>query len=136
MVYASFEYYRDKYFGSVIQDQEDFKKFSTRASHFLDYYTRNKAKDFPDLEELQLACCAIAEKFAVLDVANVRASASGGEIQSETVGSHSVTYKTGAELSASVRSEMAAIAKQYLAHTGLLYRGGGANVCTAHCNAL
>ena len=131
MAYADYEFYKNTYLGDAIQESE-FEKLSVRASSFLDYYTMGKAKDNADLLELKMACCAIAERYIVIE----RSIGSGSEKQSETVGSYSVTYRSNAETAASVKAEMAGIAREYLAGTGLLYRGGCRHVCSAHCNGL
>lgn len=138
-MYADFEFYSNAYFGNAIT-QEDFPRFATRASLFLDYYTMGRAKDYQDMkEELKFACCALAEQYQMIELAAqsvktaVENSKDGGatEKQSETVGSYSVTYRQKADASAAAmsmadksREQLATVARQYLAHTGLLYRGG------------
>lgn len=118
-MYASYEFYTTSFFGSALTEVE-FSKASTRASAFLDYYTRGKSKLNPDLEELKMACCAIAEQFHIVE--KVSASATG--VQSESVGSWSRTYRSGTEISEEAQKKVATLARQYLGSTGLLYRGG------------
>lgn len=134
-MYASYEYYVGNYLGSLIPEA-DFAAASLRASLFLDYYTMNRAKQQPELEALKLACCALAEEYYTIITAARQQSktmADDGEMQSQTVGGYSVTYRsrgeTLSEASAQAQSRLAQVARQYLAHTGLLYRGGGA-LCT------
>lgn len=138
MIYADYAYYTANYFGSVIP-QDAYDAVAMRASRFLDYYTMNRAKDHADREEVKMACCALAEEYHTIFTAQKltqQAAETTGEMQSQTVGSYSVTYrsagdaaKTMAELSAQAQSRLAAVARQYLAYTGLLYRGGGCG-CT------
>lgn len=137
MSYADYEFYSASYFGKAISE-EDFPRLSLRASAFLDYYTQGRAEAHPELEALKMACCAIAEQYQMVDAAQDLASkglsagmeSGGTELQSQTVGSWSKSYRSGGESAASamtaaeaVKAQIAAIAQQYLAGTGLLYRG-------------
>ena len=137
MAYADYTYYHGTYIGAV--SEEDFQRLAVRASSFLDYYTRNKAKEYVGLEELQLACCALGDKYKVIEAANDLAaknlaaslSADGNELKSETVGGYSRTFAAGGDsalsalnTSAGARKLLAETAAQYLVNTGLLYRGG------------
>ena len=132
MIYADYEYYIASYFGGVIPE-DAFAAVAMRASRFLDYYTQNRAKDNADLEAVKVACCALAEEYYAIETSQRLAMQTDGEMQSQTVGSYSVTYRSKADtartIAAEARGRMVAIARQHLAHTGLLYRGGGA-VCT------
>lgn len=124
-MYADYSFYKDDYFGNAISETE-FNRLSARASAFLDYYTRGKAKNNADLTALKMACCAIAEQYKQAEEMQASAGNSGSGIKSESVGSYSVTYQTAAEAvssAESVKNTAAAIAQQYLADTGLLYRG-------------
>ena len=137
MAYADYIYYHGTYMGAV--SEEDFQRLAVRASSFLDYYTRNKAKEYVGLQELQMACCALVDKYKVIEAANDLAannlaaslSADGNELKSETVGGYSRTFASGGDsalsalnTSAGARKLLAETAAQYLANTGLLYRGG------------
>lgn len=136
MAYADFEYYANTYLGTAIE-YNDFPRLSLRASSFLDYYTQGRAAQNVDLEALKMACCAIAEQYQYIDTAKALAQKSltaslesNGELQSQTVGSWSKTYRSGGDsaqqaLSSAqtVQASLAAIAQQYLSGTGLLYRG-------------
>lgn len=138
MVYADYEYYTTTYFGQTIRESE-FHRLSLRASSYLDYYTRGRAAQNPDLDALKMACCALAEQYQMMETAQQAANksisaaleSSGGEVQSETVGSWSKSFRSGGDTAASVlaaaqtgQASLASIAAQYLAGTGLLYRGG------------
>lgn len=141
-MYADYTFYTGTFYGTAIAEA-DFPRLSSRASDFLDYYTRNKAKDATDTDvvtALSKACCAVAEQMqtdeenkALAAKATAAALAStAGEVKSETVGSWSASYVTSADYAANSAADAlkyanaayAAIAFQYLANTGLLYRGG------------
>ena len=132
MIYADYNFYVSSFYGNVIPEEE-YAAAALRASQFLDYYTQNRVKDNADLEAVKMACCALAEEYYAIETAQRLAVQTDGEMQSQTVGSYSVTYRSKADtartIAAEARGRMVAIARQHLAHTGLLYRGGGA-VCT------
>ena len=138
MAYADYEYYTTTYLGTAI-DEANFPRLALRASTFLDYYTQGRAAQNPDLDALKMACCAIAEQYQYIDTAQALAQKSlsaslesDGELQSQTVGSWSKTYRSGGDsaqqaLSSvqTAQASLGAIVQQYLGTTGLLYRGRG-----------
>ena len=142
MVYADYTYYSGTYLGAV--SEEDFPRLAVRASSFLDYYTRNRAKDNADLDAVKMCCCALVDKYSVIEAAQAlaaknlaKAAAGDVEVKSETVGGYSRTLATGGESALSAlnvtegaKQLLAATCGEYLAHTGLLYRGGGCCPCT------
>ena len=117
MSYASYDYYVSSYYGTTIPEA-DFDRCALRASDYIDYLTMGKAKTYPDTEDaLKKACCAIAEQICLTADIDVTA------VASETVGSHSVTYRSGADIKAGLDARMLSAAQSYLLPTGLLYRG-------------
>lgn len=122
MVYADYEFYTTEFLGTALEEAA-FNRNVVRASSYLDYITMGKASKNPDLHALKMACCALAEQNQAYMLAQKRASSEKGELQSESVGSWSQSYRSGAETMEAVKVQMAAIAVEYLAHTGLLYRG-------------
>lgn len=141
-MYADYDFYANQFYGAAI-GSEDFPRLSSRASDFLDYYTRGKAAKVTDeatITALSKACCAVAEAMQTDEQSKALAAkaleaaldGSGGEVKSETVGSHSVSYTTAADYvrgSSSgkpldQRIMYADVAAVYLVNTGLLYRGG------------
>lgn len=143
MAYADYEYYTETYLGTAIKEP-DFPRLALRASSYLDYYTQGKAAKNADLEALKMACCAVAEQYQVIDTAQTVArnslaysmESSGPETSSESVGSWSRSYRGGGESAAAAlesaqgaKQALADVAKQYLATTGLLYRGGRCGHC-------
>lgn len=135
MAYADYTYYAGTYMGAV--SEEDFPRLAVRASSFLDYYTQNRAKDNAELDAVKMCCCALVDKYAVIEAAQAlamknlaTAAANDAEVKSETVGSYSRTLATGGEAAAAAlnatdgaRNLLAETCREYLAHTGLLYRG-------------
>lgn len=149
MAYADYEYYTTTYLGTAIKE-DDFPRLSLRASSFLDYYTQGRAAQNSDLDALKMACCAVAEQYQYIDTAQALAQKSlsaslesDGELQSQTVGSWSKTYRSGGDsaqqaLSSvqTAQASLGAIAQQYLSGTGLLYRGRGCCCVPPCCDAL
>ena len=152
MAYADYRYYITTYLGTAIQEA-DFPRLSLRASSFLDYYTQGRAARNDGLDALKMACCAIAEQYQAIDAAQALAqkalsaalSEKGGELQSQSVGSWSKTYRSGGDsaqqaLSSAqaAQASLGAIAQQYLGVTGLLYRGRGCGYgyVPPYCDAL
>ena len=138
MAYADYEYYTITYLGTAISEA-DFPRFALRASSFLDYYTQGQAAKNAELDALKMACCAVAEQYQSIDAAQALAQkalsaslSSGGELQSQSVGSWSKTYRSAGDSAQqalasaeTAQAALAAAAAQYLAGTGLLYRGRG-----------
>lgn len=137
MVYANYEYYKESYYGTTISE-EDFPRLALRASAFLDYCTMGRAERNPELEPLRMACCAVAEQQQIIDQAQAlaarslaSASTDSAELQSESVGSWSRSYRSGGDSAAAAlkatqdnQSTLLEIARIYLGNTGLLMARG------------
>ena len=137
MIYASYEFYSYVYFGKSIEPS-DFPRLALRASSYLDWCTAGRAAKHADLEAVKMACCAIAEAYQTIDAARSSASKSlsasvgdSGELQSQTVGSWSKTYRSGGSsakdalnAAESAQGVLMETAKMYLAGTGLLTAKG------------
>lgn len=137
MVYADYDYYKNEYFGQTIKS-DDFQRLILRGSQYLDYITQGRAATHAELEAVKMASCAIAEQYQVIDLAQALATkrlsasdAHGAELQSQTVGNWSKSYRSGGDSAQSTiqaakdaQSALLEIARRYLAHTNLLYRGG------------
>lgn len=138
MIYADFEYYTNDYMGRSIQEL-DFPRLAMRASRYIDYITQTKAQKSADLEAVKMCCCALAESEQQIETAQElaqkslsAASVDGAEVQSESVGGWSRSFRSGgssaqdaASAAESARSLRFSVAQEYLTSTGLLYRGGG-----------
>ena len=141
MVYADYDYYSNVYLGTAISS-DDFPRLSMRASAFLDYATMGRAGKHADLDAVKMACCAVAEDYQTIDTAKAFANKSlsaslgatsggTGELQSQSVGSWSKTYKSGGSsasealgVTANAQETLFATASMYLAGTGLLRARG------------
>lgn len=122
--YADYLFYVGTFGGSAITSEE-FSSLITRVSALIDHETVGRAAAYMELttptdeeeliiEKIKLATCAVMEE--LLSIQN-----SGGNVISESVGSHSVTYAKSEQLSSSKR--LSDSAKPFLASTGLMYRG-------------
>ena len=127
MIYADYAYYTDTYYGDTIESEDDFLKFATRACRYIDRITMNRAESYatlrPEDPALKNACCAAADQYRMIAAARAAAASEDGEIASESVGSHSVSYRSGLETAATLEAELRKVVESYLATTGLLYRG-------------
>lgn len=126
MAYADYAFYKNTYLGNAIEEA-DFPTLAERASEYVDYITRGKATD---TEPVKRAMCALAEAYQTIEKARANAIAAGGEIQSQTVGSYSVSYRSATESFEGYEATLHRTAQRYLANTGLLYRGGRCYACT------
>ena len=137
MVYADYDYYLTQYLGRSIQ-AEEFPRLALRASQYIDYITCGRAEQQASLEAVKMCCCALAEQYQLIDAAqeltrkNLTASEPGeAEVQSESVGGWSRSFRSGGDSAQAAsqaaetgRAALSDIARRFLAHTGLLYRGG------------
>ena len=141
MTYADYEYYTTTYLGTAIQE-DAFPRLALRASAFLDYCTLGRAAKHACMDAVKMACCAIAEDFQTIETAKALANKSlavslettsggTGELQSQTVGSWSKTYKSGGSsasealgVTTSAQETLFTTAAMYLAGTGLLRARG------------
>lgn len=141
-MYAEYTFYTGTYYGTQIAEA-DWNRLATRASDFIDYYTLGKAAAWseanPDNDAVRKCCCALAERYQLIEQARSNAlsaaQSDSGELQSESVGSYSRTYRDAASSAAAAdelaKTALTSVAQQYLLHTGLLYRGiGGCQKCT------
>lgn len=136
MAYADYNFYYDVYHGTL--SEEEFDWLSARADAFLDYYTQNRAREHAELEAVKMACCALTDRYKLIEDAQAfsrKATAANleagtGELQSESVGGYSRTFRSSGDSALAAlkaaeeaRSGLVGIVREYLAHTGLLYRG-------------
>ena len=119
---SDYDFYQTEYFGKLLSSEE-FPEYATRADAWLSELTFGRYSS-PDLSESQLqavkmAECAVADLWYQLQTEQ----ASNPAISKETVGSHSVTYRTGTEAASGWAARIYDTAARYLLTTGLLYRG-------------
>lgn len=121
MSYATFDFYVEEYGGRKLNEY-DFTGYANRASDYIDYVTLGRAAAYDDAKNaLKRCCCALADQMEDHDV--IRAEVSAGAVASETVGPHSVSYRSIADLKAEQKKALDEIISMYLLPTGLLYRG-------------
>lgn len=118
--YADFEFYIKNFHGSTIPEN-DFSSAMLRAGIFIRYITFGRIDETNIPEEAKLAACAVADLMYKDDLSRDKA---GREKKSENNDGYSVSYVTSVEGKGnSVESKTYQAAGQYLAHTGLMYRG-------------
>ncbi len=119
---ADYAFYRNVYLGTVLT-AEDFPEYAARADAYLNELTYGRCLE-PSLPEetitaVKMAECAVAELCCKTESESAVSSA----ISKETVGSHSVTYRSGSDTAKSLSVRIREVAERYLLTTGLLYRG-------------
>lgn len=134
--YADYEYYSETFGGSTISSS-DFTYYANKACMKIDFLTfgrtaRLESTDLPEetYEAVQMAVCAVSEIYYRYDtkLAARAAATQNGAMKSESNDGYSVTY-AGAEadddssLASSADAEAVEAIGEYLAHTGLMYRG-------------
>ena len=118
--YITYVYYTGTYLGSLIASA-NFAALALRASAVLDQLTFDRAATETDVDvvdNIKMACCALAEELQTIGIGG-----SGGGIQSESVGSHSVSYKEGAPATLTDKERLSRVAALYLGNSDLLYKG-------------
>lgn len=124
--YVDFSFYSGTYLGATIP-AADFPRLALRASAVINQLCFGRAAtvmastdplDAEKKNSIQLATCAVAEQLFLLSK-----NESGGEVASESVGSHSVSYVQNSTSKMSDDEKMAREARFYLWETGLMYRG-------------
>ncbi len=122
MAYADYEYYTNTFYGTTIPGIS-FDQYAAQASDYIDRMTMNRAASYTGGDEVKKACCACAEQMFMLGSTRAALVRSGGSVASETVGKHSVSYRSPSETIALLEKQMRDVVTGYLLHTGLLYRG-------------
>ncbi len=122
--YATYAYYTDTFLGTAIASA-DFARLALRASAVIDQITFNRAgpvvtagTETDTIDLIKMATCAVAEEYQAIED-----SGSADGIQSESVGSHSVTYAENSKQRRTATARLAEAAKLYLGSTELMYRG-------------
>lgn len=119
-VYADYDFYTGTFKGTAIATESEFTRLAIQATAEIDAQTLGRAApvveadtDADTIAAIQMAMCAVAEELQTQE--------QGGQIQSERVGQHSVTYNVRSALSDEAR--IAKAAKRWLWATDLMYRG-------------
>ena len=145
---ASFDFYKTVYMGKI-DNEDDFLLYRKRATEYISNITAGKADPYlfsdceceqPEVEldtriqrKVDYAVCAVADQYVAVDIGRASVmkgyTESDGFIASETVGSHSRTFRSGYDVAKEAENALYSVAANYLAWTGLLYRG---IPCTRH----
>lgn len=124
MITVDFSFYKEKYFGTLIEEEQKFRQPIVKANTYLKQNMYMNPSE-EDMELVKLCLCEVAEMIYQDDV-NKREHG-GREIQSENTDGYSVSYATEAEAGKiavnSLQIKIYEVIKRYLAHTGLLYLG-------------
>ena len=132
MSYATYNFYTSVYYGDML-DEAGFNKFASRASDYIDRVTFGRAAKYTDDNDyLAKACCAAADQLSMIESA--RMNVRDGDVASESVGSHSISYRSGVETGVALEKQLYGVVLGYLAPTGLMYRGVHV-VRSASCHA-
>lgn len=115
MEYVDYQFYQEKYLlgKEAMIDSASFAYYESRAVDAIRQRTLNRSDLFIGTNEVKLCVCAIAESLFEEEKSNK-------EISAETVGPHSVTYKTKDQKQ--FASEREAIFRKYLLYLNLLSR--------------
>lgn len=115
-MYSDFVFYTGTYNGALTE--EEYKRFSVRASAEIDRMTSQRAKTATGetLDFVKLAECA------VIDELSYQSLGGSGDVTSESNDGISRSYATGA-VSKSSRQRIEAAAFTFLCNTNLLYVG-------------
>lgn len=115
-MYSTYQFYTETYGGKAIPEDK-YSLFAGIARAHISAQTRGKATS--DSDDVKLCECAIAD--ILYDSGTV-----GGESQknptSESIGGYSVAYR-GAVSQSDLDSQIRRVIYDYLANTGLLYKG-------------
>lgn len=115
-MYVDFGYYSGSYEGQVGAD--NFNRLEREARKVLDYYTFNRIEDVD--ENIKDTICELIDNIEQLE----KLESEGKGIESEKVGSYSVSYANPDIKRKELKQGQKQIIFRYLGHTGLLYRGG------------
>lgn len=122
MAYVDLEFYKSKYYGTVVPDAE-FPQFAERASNFVDTLTFDRlVEGFPvitrDAEKVKKAVCSVADKLYEFEIAEKNALAAAqagsskttydnvdttGVVTAVSSGSESITYASPGQLAGSAK---------------------------------
>ena len=128
---TDFEYYSTSFNGKLVP-QETFEKYNIMATSKVNYFTSSRINGDNISNNIKNCTCEIIELIYTQD-SNKKSLINGineKQIQSETVGPHSVTYANSVSIlenqiysTDDLDKEIYIICLSYLGHTGLMYRG-------------
>ena len=118
--YTTTEYYNEKYLQGrqAVIDAASFPLYALKATQRIKQYTgENIDEALPIIDEVQMCCCELAEALFKDEQEDTKG------IASEKVGEHSVSYVSPEAKEKLLGYTISSIIYNWLAMTGLLYRG-------------
>lgn len=116
MNYADSAYYTGTYKGAVI-DAASFDSYARKATQIIKQFTFNRVDENTIPDEVKMCCCDVAEIIYKADK-----SRHSGKTAEKT-GEASVSYESDANIDEKLEKDTAKTIHNWLADTGLLYRG-------------
>ena len=120
--YADYAYYTGTYKGAVI-DTASFDLYARKATQTIKKYTFNRVNEDNILDDVKMCCCELAEYLFHKGTADQDTEADVKGLSSETTGGHSVSYESAEARERAHNNIIKGIIYNWLAMTGLLYRG-------------
>lgn len=119
MSYATYEYYIKEYLQDrqAVIDAASYPFYAQKATQLIKLHTFNRIKEDNIPDEAKMCCCELAEEMYKHEKENA------GNIVSEKVGEYSVSYVDKEKAESVSRGKYVSIIYNWLATTGLLYRG-------------
>lgn len=129
-MYVDYAFYKNSYIGTVLEDE--FTKLNIQAQSKVDYFTFGRIPKLVEVpQNAKFAVCEIIDCLNEQIQAKAINGSSDKRIASETVGSHSVSYRYGDEINKSkvlteedINKKIYEIVATYLMNEqNLMYRG-------------
>lgn len=114
--YADYAYYTGTYKGAVI-DAASFPKYALKATQKIKLHTFDRVDKDNVPDEVKMCCCELAEAIYKHEATD------NGNVASEKVGEYSISYVDKQKIEEAYRGKCTEIIQNWLAMTGLLYRG-------------
>ena len=114
--YADYAYYTDTYKGAVL-DAASFPLYAQKATQNIILHTFGRIPENNVPEAAKMCCCELAEEMYKHEKKDA------GNIASEKVGERSVSFVDKEKAESVFRGKCVSIIYNWLATTGLLYRG-------------
>ena len=122
--FIDLEYYVNTYKGVAVP-ADSFYFYADRATTAVEFHTFERAgvivtanTDTATITKIKMATCAAADALY-----NADSQANGGSIASEKVGDYSVNFAVSPDTALTVNAKVSNAMREYLAFTGLLFRG-------------
>ena len=127
MYEPDYVYYLSTYNGTIIADEDIFKKFVVDANSYINMIVRRSANTEEEENLLKYCVCKVAD--LLCQDMEVRAGYSGRIIKSENTDGYSVSFSDAG--SETIQARIYNTIRRYLAGTRLVYQGVGC--CADKC---